>query len=58
MSTRGNKMSRSEHAKHRVQITGSLDNIERAKLPVSSATDLVELRGTSIKVIGGECDGK
>jgi len=48
----------SEHAKHRVQITGSVDNIERAKLPVSSATDLVELRGTSIKVVGGECDGK
>ena len=57
MSTGGNKQL-SEHAKHRVQITGSLDNVERAKLPVSPATDLVELRGTSIKVIGGECDGK
>ena len=52
------KAQLSEQAKHRVQITGSLDNIERAKLPVSPATDLVELRGTSIKVIGGECDGK
>jgi hypothetical protein len=52
------KAQLSEHAKHRVQITGTLNNIERAKLPVSFATDLVELRGTSIKVVGGECDGK
>jgi len=40
---------------HRVQIDGTLQHVERAGSPVSFAFDLVELRGTTIKRIEGEC---
>jgi hypothetical protein len=52
------KAQLAEHSGHRVQITGALEHLERAKLPVSFATDLVELRGTSIKGVDGECESK
>ena len=43
---------------HRVQIDGSLQHVERAGNPVSFAFDLVELRGTTMKRIEGECPKK
>ena len=42
----------------RVQIDGTLQHVERAGNPVSFAFDLVELRGTTIKRIEGECPKK
>jgi hypothetical protein len=43
---------------HRVQIEGTLQHVDRAANPVSFAFDLVELRGTTIKRIEGECPKK
>jgi len=42
----------------RVQIEGMLDHHENAKLPVSFATDLVELKGTTIRTVSGACPTK
>jgi len=42
----------------RVQIEGVLDHLENAKLPVSFATDLVELKGTTIRSVSGSCPNK
>lgn len=47
-----------EHVGRRVQIDGSFENLDRAKNPVSFATDLVELRGISIRPVAGECPTK
>jgi hypothetical protein len=44
-----------EHVGKRVQIDGAFQNIERAKNPVSFANDLVELRGTAIRPVAGDC---
>ena len=42
----------------RVQIEGMLDHLENAKLPVSFATDLVELKGTTMRSASGTCPTK
>jgi hypothetical protein len=42
----------------RVQIEGLLDHRENAKLPVSFATDLVELKGTTMRSVSGACPTK
>jgi hypothetical protein len=42
----------------RVQIEGVLDHLENGKLPVSFATDLVELKGTTIRSVSGTCPTK
>ena len=42
----------------RVQIEGRLDHLENAKLPVSFATDLVELKGTTMRSVSGTCPTK
>ena len=47
-----------KHAGKRVQIDGVLDHLENAKLPVSFATDLVELKGTAIRSVSGACPAK
>ena len=47
-----------QHAGHRVQIVGTFENTDNAAKPPESKTpadDLVELRGTSIKQVAGEC---
>jgi len=47
-----------KHVGKRVQIEGMFDHLENAKLPVSFATDLVELKGTTIRSVSGECPTK
>jgi hypothetical protein len=42
----------------RVTIEGRFDKLGRAKNQVSFATDLVELKGTSIREAGGDCAPK
>jgi hypothetical protein len=48
----------SSHVGHRVQIDGWLDKTGRAKSPVSFAHDLVELRGTTIRMVADTCDNR
>jgi hypothetical protein len=43
------------HVGHRVQIEGTFDKIGRAKNALSYASDLVELKGTSIKMLAETC---
>jgi len=43
---------------HRVQITGALQHVDRAGQPVAYAFDLVELRGTTMTRVPGECPKK
>ena len=47
-----------QHVGKRVQIDGVFDHVENAKLPVSFATDLVEIKGTTIRSVGGACPTK
>ena len=47
-----------KQAGKRVQIEGVFDHHENAKLPVSFATDLVELKGTTIRSVAGDCPTK
>lgn len=50
-----------EHAGHRVQIDGTFENVDRAKAtpePGTPADDLVELRGTTIRQVAGDCPAK
>ena len=49
------KAQLTEHRGHRVQIDGMLKHAELAKNDVSPAHDLVEIHGTAIRVVGGEC---
>jgi hypothetical protein len=42
----------------RVQIEGALAHQENAKLAVSFATDLVELKGTTMRSVSGSCPAK
>ncbi len=46
------------HVGHRVQIDGWLDKVGRATSPVSFAHDLVELKGTTIRMVADSCDSK
>ena len=43
------------HVGKRVQIDGAFDHVENAKLPVSFATDLVEIKGTKLRPVPGAC---
>lgn len=47
-----------KHAGKRVQIEGVFDHLENAKLPVSFANDLVEIKGTAIRPVPGACPTK
>jgi hypothetical protein len=47
-----------KHVGKRVQIQGVFDHLENAKLPVSFATDLVEIKGTTIRPTSGACPNK
>lgn len=49
------KAQLTEHRGKRVQIEGTFKHAELAGNPVSPANDLVELHGTTIRVVGGEC---
>jgi hypothetical protein len=46
------------HVGKRVQIDGHLDHLENAKLPVTFATDLVEIKGTTLRSVPGACPVK
>ena len=46
------------HVGKRVQIDGAFDHLDNAKLPVSFATDLVEIKGTALRAVPGACPGK
>ena len=43
------------HVGHRVVIEGSFDKVGRAKNQVSYSSDLVELKGATIKVLADSC---
>jgi hypothetical protein len=50
-----------QHVGQRVQIDGSFENVDRAQKPPESGTpadDLVELRGTTIRKVAGQCPAK
>ena len=48
-----------QHAGQRVQIEGTFENVDRAKGAGQTASDaLVELRGTTIRKVAGECPAK
>lgn len=48
-----------QHAGQRVQIEGTFENVDRAKGAGQTASDeLVELRGTTIRKVAGECPPK
>jgi hypothetical protein len=49
------KSELNSHVGHRVEIQGTFDKVGRAKSPVSFANDLVELKGTSIKMVAETC---
>jgi hypothetical protein len=49
-----------QHAGRRVQIEGTFENVDRARATPEKRTpadDLVELRGTTIRQVSGECPG-
>jgi hypothetical protein len=46
------------HENRRVQIDGTLTNLDRATNPVSFGNDLVEIHGTAIREVPGTCSGK
>jgi hypothetical protein len=52
------KAQLTEHRGHRVQIDGMLKHAELARNDVSPAHDLMEIHGTAIRVVGGECPAK
>lgn len=50
-----------QHAGQRVQIDGTFENVDRATATPERGTpadDLVELRGTTIRKVAGECPAK
>lgn len=50
-----------QHVGRRVQIVGSFENVDRSQATPERATpadDLVELRGTSIRAVAGECPSR
>lgn len=50
-----------QHAGRRVQIDGTFENVDRAKATPEAGTpadDLVEIRGTTIRQVPGECPAK
>lgn len=50
-----------QHAGQRVQLEGTLENVDRARAtpePGKPADDLVEIRATSIKQVAGTCEPK
>lgn len=50
-----------EHVGHRVQIDGTFENVDRARATperTTPADDLVEIRGTTIRQVAGECPAK
>jgi hypothetical protein len=49
------KLELSKHSGKRVQIDGMLEHLDRASTEVSAAIDLVELKGTAIRPVAGEC---
>lgn len=47
-----------QHVGHRVQIEGTFENVDRARATPEKGTpadDLVEIRGTTIRQVTGEC---
>jgi hypothetical protein len=46
------------HVGKRVQIDGAFDHLENAKLPVTFATDLVEIKGTALRSAAGACPSR
>ena len=50
-----------QHVGHRVQIDGTFENVDRATATPESRTladDLVEIRGTVIRPVAGQCPAK
>lgn len=50
-----------QHVGHRVQIEGTFENVDRATATPERRTpadDLVEIRGTVIRQVAGECPAK
>jgi hypothetical protein len=50
-----------QHIGRRVQIDGTFENVDRAKATPEKGTpadDLVEIRGTTIRQVAGECPAK
>ena len=47
-----------EHAGRRVQIEGAFEHLDRAKPGASTSDDLVEIRGTTIRQVAGDCPAK
>ena len=50
-----------QHVGHRVQIDGTFENVDRATATPESRTpadDLVEIRGTVIRQVAGQCPAK
>jgi hypothetical protein len=50
-----------QHVGHRVQIDGTFENVDRAKAAPERGTpadDLVEIRGTTIRQVAGDCPAK
>ena len=50
-----------QHVGKRVQIDGTFENVDRARATPERATpadDLVEIRGTTIRQVPGECPVK
>ena len=50
-----------QHVGHRVQIEGRFENVDRAQAKKEQRTpadDLVEIRGTTIRQVSGECAAK
>ena len=52
------KATLAEHKGKRVQIDGSFAHLDRANNRPSAATDLVEIRGTAIRQVPGECPSR
>jgi hypothetical protein len=52
------KATLAEHKGKRVQIDGSFAHLDRANNRPSAATDLVELRGTAIRPVPGDCPAR
>ena len=52
------KAALAEHKGKRVQIDGSFAHLDRANNRPSAATDLVEIRGTAIRQVPGDCPSR
>jgi hypothetical protein len=49
------RLKLADNAGRRVQIDGRLEHLDRASYEISPAIDLVELKGTALRQVGGEC---